>query len=166
MNADADDNPSMWAVHASKRRGGGGNGRRKIEIKKIQDNKTGLIVTFSKRRTGLFKKAMEFCNLDGGGAEVVLITFSPSGRPFSFGKPSPDSVVLRYLTTPQRAKDTTPPKPQKEEEGEGFLWEKGIKNLDAEEVEEYKDALAELKKKLVFRIAEIRVRSANTRNFF
>lgn len=51
-------------------------------------------VTFSKRRTGLFKKGNELTTLCG--AEVAMVVFSPGGKPFSFGHPSVDSVVDRF----------------------------------------------------------------------
>lgn len=69
-------------------------GRRKIEIKKI-DSENSRQVTFSKRRTGLFNKASELCVLTG--AEAAIITQSPGGRVFAFGHPSVDSVVEKYL---------------------------------------------------------------------
>ncbi|KAK4258873.1 hypothetical protein QN277_005272 [Acacia crassicarpa] len=70
-------------------------GRQKIEMKKMT-NGSNLQVTFSKRRTGLFKKASELCTLCG--TEVAIIVFSPGEKVFSFGHPSVDTVVDRYLT--------------------------------------------------------------------
>ncbi|KAF8398874.1 hypothetical protein HHK36_014738 [Tetracentron sinense] len=69
-------------------------GRKKIEIKRI-DHQDYRQVTFSKRRTGLFKKASELCILCG--ADVAAIVFSPAGKVFSFGHPCVDSVIDRYL---------------------------------------------------------------------
>ncbi|KEH33854.1 agamous-like MADS-box protein AGL62 [Medicago truncatula] len=70
-------------------------GRQKIEIKKIS-NESNLQVTFSKRRSGLFKKASELCTLCG--ADVALIVFSPGEKVFSFGHPNLDAVIDRYLS--------------------------------------------------------------------
>ncbi|MCL7035071.1 hypothetical protein MKW94_021947 [Papaver nudicaule] len=70
------------------------HGRRKIDIKKIQ-NKQSLQVTFSKRKGGLFKKASELSVLCG--AQVALILFSPAGKPFSCGHPTPDHIIDRFL---------------------------------------------------------------------
>ncbi|XP_072056269.1 agamous-like MADS-box protein AGL65 [Arachis hypogaea] len=56
-------------------------GRVKVPIKKIE-NITNRQIIFSKRKNGLIKKAYELsvlCDVD-----VVLITFSPSGRPALF----------------------------------------------------------------------------------
>ncbi|KAF3778120.1 Agamous-like MADS-box protein [Nymphaea thermarum] len=69
-------------------------GRRKIEIKKIEDKDKGH-VCFSKRRNGLMKKASELSILCG--AEIAVIVFSPAGKSYSFGSPSVHSIVHRFL---------------------------------------------------------------------
>ncbi|KAM6601790.1 hypothetical protein CsatA_021399 [Cannabis sativa] len=69
-------------------------GRQKIEIKKLE-KKSNKQVTFSKRRSGLFKKAAELSVLCG--SEVAVIVFSPNGKLFTFGNPSVDNVVSSYL---------------------------------------------------------------------
>ncbi|GMH06832.1 hypothetical protein Nepgr_008672 [Nepenthes gracilis] len=69
-------------------------GRRKIPIAPIRD-KNKKHVTFSKRRSGLFKKASELCVLCS--AEVAIITFSEAGKAFCFGHPTADAVIKRYL---------------------------------------------------------------------
>ncbi|KAL7082558.1 hypothetical protein ACP275_14G106600 [Erythranthe tilingii] len=69
-------------------------GRQKIKIAKIEV-KNHLQVTFSKRRSGLFKKASELCTLCG--VEIVIVVFSPAGKPFSFGHPNVESLVNRFL---------------------------------------------------------------------
>lgn len=77
-------------------------GRQKIEMKKMS-NKSNLQVTFSKRRSGLFKKASDLCTLCG--VDVALFVFSPSEKVFSFGHPNTDEVINRYLSrvTPQKS---------------------------------------------------------------
>ena len=57
-------------------------GRGKIEIKRI-DNATSRQVTFSKRRSGLFKKAKELAIILCD-AEVGLVVFSSTGRLYDF----------------------------------------------------------------------------------
>ncbi|XP_068667654.1 agamous-like MADS-box protein AGL29 [Aristolochia californica] len=57
-------------------------GKRKPEMKKIE-NRQALQVTFSKRKKGLFKKADQLSILTG--ASVLVVAFSPAGRPFVFG---------------------------------------------------------------------------------
>jgi len=59
-------------------------------------NESNLQVTFSKRRSGLFKKASELCTLCG--ADVALVVFSPGEKVFSFGHPNVDTVIDRYLS--------------------------------------------------------------------
>ncbi|XP_057452713.1 agamous-like MADS-box protein AGL62 [Lotus japonicus] len=70
-------------------------GRQKIPIEKIP-KKSHLQVTFSKRRSGLFKKASELCTLCG--VEIAIVVFSPADKAFSFGHPEVESIIDRYLT--------------------------------------------------------------------
>ncbi|XP_010417244.2 PREDICTED: agamous-like MADS-box protein AGL61 [Camelina sativa] len=70
-------------------------GRQKIPMVKIK-KESHRQVTFSKRRAGLFKKASELCTLCG--AEIGIIVFSPAKKPFSFGHPSVESLLDRYLS--------------------------------------------------------------------
>ena len=56
-------------------------GRRKLEIKRIQ-NKSSRKVAFSKRRSGLFKKARHLsvlCDVD-----VAAVVISDSGKVYEF----------------------------------------------------------------------------------
>ncbi|PON50793.1 MADS-box transcription factor [Trema orientale] len=69
-------------------------GRQKTQMKMIEDEDDRLI-TFSKRRSGIYKKASELVTLCG--AEVGLVIFSPSGKPFSYGHPSIESVANDIL---------------------------------------------------------------------
>ncbi|CAA2996684.1 agamous-like MADS-box AGL62 [Olea europaea subsp. europaea] len=69
-------------------------GRQKIEMAKMS-KESNLLVTFSKRRSGLFKKASELCTLCG--AEIAIIVFSPGKKVFSFGHPCVESIVDRYM---------------------------------------------------------------------
>ncbi|PON72693.1 MADS-box transcription factor [Parasponia andersonii] len=79
-------------------------GRRKIEIKMVKDSNCRQ-VTFSKRRTGLFKKANELATLCG--TEVGVVVFSPGGKPYSFGQPNVESIADRFLNQDQRKTTTT-----------------------------------------------------------
>ncbi|KAI9123401.1 hypothetical protein K1719_004701 [Acacia pycnantha] len=74
-------------------------GRKKIEIKEI-DKDSNKQVTFSKRRTGLFKKASELCVLCN--AQIAIIVFSPADKAFCFGQPNVEAVLRRYQTTEDR----------------------------------------------------------------
>ncbi|OIT19454.1 agamous-like mads-box protein agl62 [Nicotiana attenuata] len=70
-------------------------GRKKIKIAKIE-MKNHLQVTFSKRRSGLFKKASELCTLCG--VEFAIIVFSPAKKVYSFGHPNVESIIDRFLS--------------------------------------------------------------------
>ncbi|AAF81311.1 Agamous-like MADS-box protein AGL28 [Arabidopsis thaliana] len=69
-------------------------GRRKIELVKMT-NESNLQVTFSKRRSGLFKKGSELCTLCD--AEIAIIVFSPSGKAYSFGHPNVNKLLDHSL---------------------------------------------------------------------
>ncbi|RDY09209.1 MADS-box protein AGL42, partial [Mucuna pruriens] len=65
--------------------------RGKIQMKKIE-NATSRQVTFSKRRSGLLKKAYELSVLCD--AEVAVIVFSQNGRLYEFS--SSEYIFLHY----------------------------------------------------------------------
>lgn len=54
-------------------------------------------VTFSKRRYGIFKKASELCTLCA--VEMTIIVFSPGGKTYSFGHPSPNAIINRFTNS-------------------------------------------------------------------
>lgn len=69
--------------------------RGKTQLKRIE-NPTSRQVTFSKRRSGLFKKAYELSVLCD--AQVALIVFSSTGKLFEFSSSSSMNVTIeRYL---------------------------------------------------------------------
>ncbi|XP_043711115.1 MADS-box transcription factor 23-like isoform X2 [Telopea speciosissima] len=68
-------------------------GRGKIVIRRI-DNSTSRQVTFSKRRSGLLKKAKELAILCD--AEVGLMIFSSTGKLYDFASTSMKSIIERY----------------------------------------------------------------------
>ena len=68
-------------------------GRQKIPMQKME-KQDDLFASFSKRRSGLYKKADELvfeCDVDIG-----MIFFSPTGNPFSFFHPNVDAVLSRF----------------------------------------------------------------------
>ncbi|CAF2121976.1 BnaA03g12980D [Brassica napus] len=67
--------------------------RGKIQIKKIE-NTTSRQVTFSKRRSGLFKKAHELSVLCD--AQVAAIIFSQKGRLYDFASSDIQKTIKRY----------------------------------------------------------------------
>ncbi|XP_042491713.1 agamous-like MADS-box protein AGL62 [Macadamia integrifolia] len=110
-------------------------GRQRIEMRRIA-RYSSRHVTFSKRRSGLFKKASELCT--STGAEVGIVVFSPSGNAFSFGHPSVDSVVHRFLSenSPHTA------------EGSVFSLVDGYRRANVEELTlEYSELLVQLDEK-------------------
>ncbi|KAJ3692048.1 hypothetical protein LUZ60_012398 [Juncus effusus] len=71
-------------------------GRKKIEIKQIR-NEDSRQVCFSKRKGGLFKKALELSVLCG--AQIGVVVFSPAGKPYCFVHP--DSSILYQFNSSQ-----------------------------------------------------------------
>nr|GME19726.1 agamous-like MADS-box protein AGL61 [Ipomoea batatas] len=69
-------------------------GRQRVPLARIE-NDVQRLVTFSKRRTGLFKKASEMSTLCG--TEIAMVVFSPSGKPFSFSNPDMNTVLTKYF---------------------------------------------------------------------
>ncbi|CAE5959584.1 unnamed protein product [Arabidopsis arenosa] len=70
-------------------------GRRKIEIKRIEDINERK-ATFLRRRNGIFKKAdalAKLCNV-----EVAVLVISPTNLPYTYGNPCFNDVVERIQT--------------------------------------------------------------------
>ncbi|GJU50503.1 agamous-like MADS-box protein AGL62 [Tanacetum coccineum] len=158
-------------------------GRKKIEIKKIEENNSRQ-VTFSKRRNGLFKKAAELCVLTG--AKIAIIVNSPGGRVFAFGHPNVDALINTYLANgkdvdvdvdvgqsalptndfnqhyaevqrelelEKKRKDRIPEK----KTGSEFWFDEPIDGMDVAELEQYFSSLQELKRKVLTRADELKM---------
>ncbi|KAJ4827719.1 hypothetical protein Tsubulata_018043 [Turnera subulata] len=69
-------------------------GKQKIEIKEIENDVTKL-TTFSKRRSGITRKASNLATLTG--AHVAVGIYSPGGKLYTFGSSSFESVTNRFL---------------------------------------------------------------------
>ncbi|CAI9093892.1 OLC1v1029488C1 [Oldenlandia corymbosa var. corymbosa] len=67
--------------------------RGKTQMKRIE-NATSRQVTFSKRRSGLLKKAFELSVLCD--AEIALLIFSPKGKLYEFTSSSANHIIDRY----------------------------------------------------------------------
>lgn len=80
--------------------------REKIQIRKI-DNTTARLVTFSKRRRGIFKKAEELSILCD--AEVGLMIFSASGKLFQYSSSSMKEMIERYNMHSKNLREADPP---------------------------------------------------------
>ncbi|KAK4785780.1 hypothetical protein SAY86_002469 [Trapa natans] len=95
-------------------------GRRKLEMKRIAD-KSSRQVTFSKRRSGLIKKARELSILCD--VEVALLVFSSHGRLFEFcSGNSLTSVLERYQNHREEEKES------KDADAQGSTSENGGKS--------------------------------------
>ncbi|MBA0577821.1 hypothetical protein Golob_024824, partial [Gossypium lobatum] len=79
-------------------------GKQKIEIK-IIENEDDRLISFSKRRFGIYKKISELSTLCG--CEILFIIFSPKGKPYSFAHPSIEAVTKRFLNPNQPLHETT-----------------------------------------------------------
>uniref|UniRef100_A0A1J3J072 Agamous-like MADS-box protein AGL61 n=1 Tax=Noccaea caerulescens TaxID=107243 RepID=A0A1J3J072_NOCCA len=69
-------------------------GKQKINIKKVEKDEDRM-VTFSKRRSGIYTKLSEISILCG--AEVGFLVYSGAGKPYTFGSPSFEAVAERFL---------------------------------------------------------------------
>ncbi|PKI42286.1 hypothetical protein CRG98_037337 [Punica granatum] len=74
-------------------------GRKKLEMKRIED-KSSRQVTFSKRRSGLIKKARELSILCD--VEVALLVFSSRGRLYEFCSGNRPPVPIVFRLRPRR----------------------------------------------------------------
>uniref|UniRef100_A0ACD5VYA5 Uncharacterized protein n=1 Tax=Avena sativa TaxID=4498 RepID=A0ACD5VYA5_AVESA len=75
-------------------------GRQRIDMT-LREDKDSRQVTFSKRRSGLFKKCSELSLICG--AHVAVVVFSEAGNVFALGSPSVDAVLRRYAPHPADA---------------------------------------------------------------
>ena len=138
-------------------------GHQRIEMKKIE-KRSQLQVTFSKRRAGLFKKAGELSILCG--VNVAVIAVSPAGKVFSFGSPSVDAVIDRFLGRDasedvgggaERLRKREREKATAECGGGegGVWWDRPVGELGFGELERYMAALEELTCKVKSRADEL-----------
>ncbi|KAF7025486.1 hypothetical protein CFC21_037656 [Triticum aestivum] len=67
--------------------------RGRVELRRIED-RTNRQVCFSKRRSGLFKKAFELSLLCD--ADVALLVFSPAGKLYEYSSSSIEATYDRY----------------------------------------------------------------------
>ncbi|KAJ1282629.1 hypothetical protein BS78_03G066700 [Paspalum vaginatum] len=67
--------------------------RGRVELRRIED-RVSRQVRFSKRRSGLFKKAFELSLLCD--AEVALLVFSPAGKLYEYASTSIEDTYNRY----------------------------------------------------------------------
>lgn len=102
--------------------------RGKTQIKRIE-NAASRQVTFSKRRSGLLKKAFELSVLCD--AEVALIIFSPKGKLFEFSSSSAKKTIERYKKNPKNlAVGNIAPQETTQLQEEASLMAKKIEDLE------------------------------------
>ncbi|GMP74261.1 hypothetical protein CsSME_00031725 [Camellia sinensis var. sinensis] len=158
-------------------------GRQKIAMTRMS-NKSNRIVTFSKRRSGLFKKASELCTLCG--AEIAIIVFSPGKKAFSFGHPCVDTVVDCFLSrnsppnsgSHQLVKahcnanvsnlnlQLTELNKMRKASRDGCWWEAPVSELGLQQLEQLKVAMEDLKKNVAKQSEKIQMEESNPWRFF
>ncbi|XP_055826541.1 agamous-like MADS-box protein AGL29 [Solanum dulcamara] len=69
-------------------------GRQKIPLEKIK-KEANRYASFSKRRSGLYKKASELVR--ECGVDLGIVLSSPTGKPYSFAHPTTDAVIDRFI---------------------------------------------------------------------
>ncbi|KAH7843039.1 hypothetical protein Vadar_012035 [Vaccinium darrowii] len=136
-----------------------GTGKKKIEIRR-REKQEERMVTFSKRRKGLFKKAHELHSLTG--ADIAVVAFSPAGRPFTHGEPSFDATIDKYLNIKAQSNESGGGgecnSKVKEEMMMMKSWLEGVKVEAYESVEDLvsvKNVAEEMREKVLFRLLQI-----------
>ncbi|CAN1132537.1 Agamous-like MADS-box protein AGL15 [Linum perenne] len=115
-------------------------GRGKIEIKRIE-NANSRQVTFSKRRSGLLKKAQELSILCD--AEVAVIIFSNTGKLFDFSSSGMKRTLSRYY----KCRDSSEPaKPEHKLDAESTIPSHTfvLQKQDPKELDVLKEEIAKL----------------------
>ncbi|KAF8395989.1 hypothetical protein HHK36_017600 [Tetracentron sinense] len=143
----------------------------KIEIKPIE-NEDHRQATFSKRRKEIFRKASELSMLSG--SNVAAIVFSPAGEPFSFGHPSVDSVLDRFVS-----QNSPPPDEADREYAEvlaqleaekkrrealeeiQLLVDTPVDELGLDDLQKYVAALEDLRKKVIRKLDSFAINSSS-----
>ncbi|GJR29437.1 transcription factor, MADS-box [Tanacetum coccineum] len=136
-------------------------GRQKI--KKIEA-KSSRQVTFSKRRAGLFKKAVELCVLTG--AKVAILVESPGGKVYVYG----DDLIDWYLNNGNDVVETGQlgfPRNEFDQcyadVSQELVVDNSSSNSEEEsnigQLEEYSSSLEEMKKDAVTRTDELKMNS-------
>ncbi|KVI09681.1 Transcription factor, MADS-box [Cynara cardunculus var. scolymus] len=126
-------------------------GRQKIKIAKIQI-KNHLQVIFSKRRSGLFKKASELCTLCG--VEIAIVVFSPARKL---------THLLNELEAEKKRSETLDE--MRKASQSQFWWEAPIEDLILHELEQLKDSMEELKKSVAIQANKLSVENSNSADF-
>ncbi|KAJ8762038.1 hypothetical protein K2173_006640 [Erythroxylum novogranatense] len=123
-------------------------GKQKIEIKRIEDENNRL-VSFSKRRNGIFKKANDLVTLTG--SQVAVGLYSPSGKLYSYGHPSLDAAATRFLGREPVEFESRRSREVKQRltgvEAKGW-WSGGMEEFDVQELFQLHAALGDIENSL------------------
>ncbi|KAL6347800.1 hypothetical protein AAG906_026329 [Vitis piasezkii] len=162
-------------------------GRQRVEMAKMT-KESNLQVTFSKRRSGLFKKASELCTLCG--VEIAIVVFSPGKKVYSFGHPCVESIIDRFLTRnplpnssalqlfeAHRSANVRDLNLQLTQRGEALTqmrkasqaqcwWAASIEELSFERLELLKVSLENLKKNVALQVDKLMIEASNPPTFF
>ncbi|CAL5209780.1 unnamed protein product [Lathyrus oleraceus] len=145
--------------------------KKKIDIWKVE-KQSNKLVTFSKRRQGLFKKATELCILCD--VNMAMIVSSPADKLFSFGRPDTGTVLNNYFSGTTEFEDEKSMESNYEYNREyeetlkmlelekkklleseklakarGEWWNDSIDDMNCEELEQFMVSIYEFRNKLV-----------------
>lgn len=148
-------------------------GRKKIDIKKVE-KQSNKLVTFSKRKQGLFQKATELCVLCD--VNIAMIVSSPADKLFAFGQPDIDTVLNNYNNGTTEFEDgksnssiyegynreyeeavkrlelekkkLVEPEKSARVSNRGEWWNDSIDDMNSEQLEQFMMAIYEFRKKL------------------
>jgi len=126
----------------------GGGKRTKLPMELIRDSNK-RCVSFSKRKKGLFAKCAALSSKFSGDVEVAALIFSQCGRLFSFGNPSADAVIHRYLGGGHSQTADTDGKP-------GPWWDNvSVDEMNVEELQQFKSSLEQLRGRVLDKIIDL-----------
>ncbi|XP_026665065.1 MADS-box transcription factor 51-like isoform X2 [Phoenix dactylifera] len=150
--------------------------RGKVQLRRIED-KASRQVSFSKRRSGLFKKAHELAVLCD--AEVGISVFSASGRPYEFcSSSSLENTINRYLQFSDAKQDVSKHIDEAQNHGKDFAcptinselmeiapWSLSLKTdmakLDVNELEQLENELSDTFKQIQSRKTKLLMDTIN-----
>ncbi|KAJ8420434.1 hypothetical protein Cgig2_007191 [Carnegiea gigantea] len=127
-----------------------GRRRTKLPMELIRDSNK-RCVAFSKRKKDLFAKCVALSSKFFDRVEVAAVLFSQCGRMFSFGHPSTDAVLRRYLGDGhlQTTTATTDGKA-------GPWWDNvSVDEMNMEELRQFKSSLEQLRSRALGKIIDL-----------
>ncbi|XVE85236.1 hypothetical protein DITRI_Ditri17bG0075500 [Diplodiscus trichospermus] len=143
-------------------------GRQKIEMVKMKKD-SNLQVTFSKRRSGLFKKASELCTLCG--AQVGIVVFSPGKKLIEAHRNANvrglNLQLTELLSQLEHEKGHGEElKRMKKASQNQYWWEAPIEELSLPQLLQLKSAMEEMKINVAKQAEKLVFQSTNSQQFF